>query len=105
MTVYVGPIFAWTPTARWRWRTAAHLMADTEDELHEFAHRLGLLREWFQDNPRLPHYDLTIAKRRLAVDFGATSLNRDQEVARYRPLPASRRRISSPSTRFWPEVG
>jgi hypothetical protein len=29
-----------------RW---SHLIADIEEELHEFTARLGLKREWFQD--------------------------------------------------------
>jgi len=49
-----------------------HLIADTKDELHRFAERLGLKRAWFQDRGRLPHYDLTTdrAKRR-ALGVGA----------------------------------
>lgn len=41
-------------------------MVSTEgpDELHEFANRLGLRREWFQDSPVSPHYDLTTPKAR-----------------------------------------
>ena len=36
-----------------------HLVGDSLEELHEFAQRVGLRREWFQDHPRHPHYDLT----------------------------------------------
>ena len=46
-------------------------MADTPEELHEFASRLGLQRSWFQNHPRHPHYDLTENKRREAVSLGA----------------------------------
>jgi hypothetical protein len=28
------------------------------EELHEFAQSIGLKREWFQDHPRHPHYDV-----------------------------------------------
>lgn len=35
-----------------------HLVADTVEELHEFATQMGLKREWFQDHPKHPHYDL-----------------------------------------------
>lgn len=49
-----------------------HLITDADlGELHQFAAKLGLKREWFQDsNPRHPHYDLTtqrIRKRALAL--------------------------------------
>lgn len=50
----------------------SHLMADTDDELHEFAHRLGLKRSWHQ-KPGTPisHYDVTESKRQLALKLGA----------------------------------
>lgn len=40
-----------------------HLVSDDLDELHAFAARLGLKREWFQDH-RHPHYDLTTQRKR-----------------------------------------
>lgn len=47
----------------------AHMMSDgDDDELHEFARRLGLKRAWFH---RGDHYDLTPRKRVMAVKFGA----------------------------------
>jgi len=47
-----------------------HLVADTLNELHTFAYRMGLKRAWFQDHERHPHYDLTTgraANRALAL--------------------------------------
>jgi len=35
-----------------------HLMADTIDELHNFAASCGLKREWFQNHKKHPHYDV-----------------------------------------------
>lgn len=36
-----------------------HLISDSGTvELHEFAQNIGLRREWYQDHPRHPHYDL-----------------------------------------------
>jgi len=59
----------------------SHLTADTKDELHTFAARLGLQRRWFQDKPRgLWHYDVTAPKRALAVRLGAQPISwRDRE--------------------------
>lgn len=51
-----------------RW---CHLWADSDDELHAFAARLGMKRAWFQDSPSLHHYDLTPEKRALAIRLGA----------------------------------
>lgn len=64
----------------------AHMLADTEEELHAMAERLGLRREWFQ-NHRMPHYDLCQAKRAKALELGAVEIDRRKVVAlirRYR---------------------
>jgi len=51
-----------------------HLFADDDDleALHLFALSLGLKRSYFQDHRLLRHYDLTPAKRALAINLGAT---------------------------------
>ena len=36
-----------------------HLVGDSLEELHKFSQGMGLRREWFQNHPRHPHYDLT----------------------------------------------
>ena len=59
-------------TARW-----SHLTADTTDELHVFAARLGLPRRAFQTKPGKPafdHYDVTDELRERAMALGAISL-------------------------------
>ena len=84
MTVYVDNFRArarvGTLTARW-----SHLIADSREELHEFARKLGLKREWFQDpvvngKPKAApgsraaenwHYDVTDSMRRKALELGA----------------------------------
>lgn len=35
-----------------------NLIVDTVDELHEFAQIIGLKRNWFQEKPNKPHYDV-----------------------------------------------
>ncbi len=50
----------------------SHLLADSAEELHEFAGRLGLRREWFQAAGAIPHYDVSQTKRRAALQLGAT---------------------------------
>ncbi len=58
-----------THTSQW-----SHLIADTEDELHAFAARLGLKREWYQGPDQhgdLWHYDVTAGKRQQALRLGA----------------------------------
>ena len=64
-----------------RW---CHLTADTTQELHEFAARLGLLRQWFQSKPDRPwhdHYDLPDEIRVQAIACGAQALT-TQEMGR-----------------------
>jgi hypothetical protein len=41
-----------------------HLVSDISDaELHRFARKIGLKREWFQDKKGHPHYDLTTERK------------------------------------------
>jgi hypothetical protein len=47
------------------------MYADTNEELHEFAAKIGLRREWFQKSTSGPHYDLTVRRRAAAVKLGA----------------------------------
>ncbi len=35
-----------------------HLTGFPENELHEFAAEVGLQREWFQGDKKIPHYDV-----------------------------------------------
>lgn len=56
-----------------------HMIADTLDELHSMANRIGIARRWFQDK-RTPHYDICLSKRALAVVFGAVDSDRDTMV-------------------------
>lgn len=51
-----------------RW---CHMWSDDLPKLHAMAAKIGLRREWFQENGRLPHYDLTPAKREFALKLGA----------------------------------
>lgn len=76
MSVYVDEIFD-TPAGRgWPYRRACHMFADTADELHAMARKIGLARRWYQNRTRFPHYDLTPAKRALAIEHGATPVDR-----------------------------
>ena len=83
MTVYVDN--ARIPFGR---MLMSHLQADTEDELHEFAARLGLRREWFQPGtrPEAAHYDVSVEKRELALRLGAVSETRREGSDRRRAV-------------------
>lgn len=49
-----------------------HMIADTEDELHAMADKIGVSRRWYQGD----HYDICLAKRALAVRHGASEISR-----------------------------
>lgn len=64
-----------------------HLVADTLDELHEFAANIGLKREWFQDHPRHPHYDTTSKDKKLkAVNAGAMVVSPKDIILHFKKL-------------------
>ncbi len=57
-----------------------HMLADTEEELHAMASRIGIQRRWFQ-NDKYPHYDISKSKRVMAVENGAIEIGRITFVA------------------------
>ena len=78
MSVYVDEMTVCLKSEHWPYSHVCHLVADSVEELHVFAGRLGLKRAWFQDRLYLPHYDLTIGKRLNAVRLGAIALDQSQ---------------------------
>lgn len=82
MSVYVDPLMRVARSDRWPFHLACHLIADTVDELHQFADKLGLKHKWFQDKG-VPHYDLTKNKRYMAVRLGAKQLTREEFAEMY----------------------
>jgi hypothetical protein len=64
---------------RWRWNNSCHLFTDNiADDLHGFAQKIGLKREYFQAVPGFPHFDLTKTMRSRAVREGATQVTSRQ---------------------------
>lgn len=53
-----------------------HMVADSVEELHKFAHKIGMRRHWFQDHPRHPHYDLLGSMFKRAKSKGALVVNK-----------------------------
>lgn len=68
-----------------------HLIADTPDELHAMADRIGVARRWFQAPPKASfwHYDIAKSKRALAVTAGAIECDRNTFVVALRRIRAS----------------
>lgn len=90
MTVYVDDMYR-LPMGRFRRMKMSHMMADTDDDLHAMADRIGVARKWFQGD----HYDIAIVKRKLAVEYGAVEITL-REMAAYSWLRKSRGLILAP---------
>ena len=73
----------------WMHGPSCHLIADSVEELMEFAVAMGLRREWFQPKST-PHFDLTAAGRDQAVEMGAIELDRRGLIAKLRELREKR---------------
>jgi hypothetical protein len=86
MAVYVDELQRWPTGIRCFKSGSCHLTADTLEELHSFAKRLGLKREWFQPHRILDHYDLTPRRREKALMLGAVFKPCRQQIAERRSV-------------------
>jgi len=71
MAVYVDDM-----RAPFRRMIMCHMLADTVEELHAMADKIGVNRKWFQGD----HYDICISKRTLAVKYGAVEITMREAV-------------------------
>ena len=56
-----------------------HMLADSSEELNAMARLIGLNNKWLQHKGEYKeHYDISLSKRKLAVDFGAIEIGRNQ---------------------------
>lgn len=71
MTVYVDNM-----RARYGRMLMCHMIADSDDELHAMADRIGIARKWWQSPAKTSgsHYDIAQSKRALAVAAGAVEI-------------------------------
>jgi hypothetical protein len=68
MTAYVDDM-------RSTFGTICHMLADTDEELHAMAAKIGVARRWHQGPPEHDsHYDIGLSKRALAVLAGAVEI-------------------------------
>lgn len=68
MAVYVDALINYG----WKLGPSCHMSADTLEELHLAASKIGMKRSWFQDKgDGFPHYDLVASRRAAAVKNGA----------------------------------
>jgi hypothetical protein len=67
----------------------SHMIADTDEELHAMAARIGVQRKWFQKaGTSTRHYDITMTMRAKAVAAGAVEITMKQAalMCRHRRL-------------------
>lgn len=84
MTVYVDDMCL-QPMGQFGRMKMSHMIADTEDELHAMASRIGLARHWYQGD----HYDVSMSLRTKAIAHGAVAITL-RELAM---MHASRRKM------------
>lgn len=90
MSVYVDNMRA--PHGR---MIMCHMFADTHDELVDMADRIGVARRWIQvEGTHREHFDVSLAKRALAVQHGAEEITM-HELSR---LLNEKRRASTPDS-------
>ncbi len=58
----------------------SHMLADTPEELHAMAGKIGIRRRWFQAQASTPHYDVCQLKRQQAIELGAIEVTRRELV-------------------------
>lgn len=85
MSVYVDDLIVWG-NAKGIFRAGScHMAADSIEELHEFARKLGMRRSWFQPGRgRHPHYDLVKVRRDKAIALGAKAVSSRELVMIWR---------------------
>lgn len=71
MTVYVDDMNA--PYGRMKMN---HLLADSDEELHNMAAKIGVARKWWQSPATTAgsHYDIALSKKDLAIQYGAVEI-------------------------------
>ncbi|MFZ5783931.1 MAG: DUF4031 domain-containing protein [Pseudomonadota bacterium] len=86
VAVYVDDMYR-QPMGRFRRMKMSHMIADTDEELHAMAARIGVARKWHQGD----HYDIAMSKRALAIQCGAKAISLKQlacmSALRRRGLP------------------
>lgn len=87
--IMVDELIVW-PHAKHRCfkKGSCHLTTDGSlEELHEFAKKIGMRREWFQEHRLMPHYDLSPARREAALAAGATFVPWRTQIREKRGAP------------------
>ena len=73
--VYVDDMYRY-PLGRFGRMKMSHLIADTDEELHAMAARIGVARRWWQSPEKTSgsHYDIAMSMREAAIRHGAVAI-------------------------------
>lgn len=75
MAIYVDFVRIEFKGHRW-----CHMLADTLQELHEFAALIDVDKRLFHRNASYPHYDVTVQMRETAIEYGALPADRKKII-------------------------
>jgi hypothetical protein len=76
------PVYVDNEQIPYRHMKMCHMLADTEEELHAMADKIGVARRWHQFPGTVKsHYDICLSKRARAVQLGAKEIDRHELVA------------------------
>lgn len=79
--IYVDTLINYGWVLRGKRVESCHMLADTLEELHAMATKIGMKLSWFQMSTNgTPHYDLVKSRRDRAIVLGAKELNRKEVV-------------------------
>ena len=79
MAVYID-----SANIKYRNMIMCHMIADSFEELHEMADKIGMKRGWYQNNASFPHYDVCLMRKKKAIQYGAIELSRRELVYKMR---------------------
>lgn len=79
MAVYID-----SANLKYRNMIMCHMIADSYEELHDMAQKIGMKKAWFQSNASFPHYDVCLMRKKKAIQYGAIQLNRRELVYKMR---------------------
>ena len=80
------PVYVDSSLHKYRYMVMCHMAADTVEELHATADKIGLKRRWLQDPKRRPHYDICKQMRVEAVRAGAIEISSKEMILLFRRL-------------------
>ena len=80
------PVYIDKANLKFRNMIMCHMIADTEQELHDMALKIGMKKEWYQKNASFPHYDVCLMRKKVALSNGAIEVDRRTLVYKMREI-------------------